>query len=378
MGNTKNYKVLDIILSNNEYPIYIGQNLLLDNSLLRKQVGSSQVFIVTNTKIAPLYLNNLLEAYKDIDCKYIVIKDGEQYKNQESLFKIFDKLANYKFHRDATIVALGGGVIGDLSAFAASTYLRGVPLIHIPTSLLAKVDSSIGGKTAINHFESKNMIGSFYHPQAIIMDINTLLTLPNREFKAGFAEIIKYAILVGGDFLESTLNFFHHKNLATSTISDFDINSIELLITKCCQIKVNFIKNDELDKNGLRALLNLGHTFAHALETITKYQRFLHGEAVAIGLFLAASLSYDIGILDKQSLKMIESLLINADLPRYIPIDIDLDVLFSLMLNDKKIKHNKISFVLIKSFGECYLETNLTESFVKSFLTNHGNFEAHK
>lgn len=258
------------------------------------------------------------------------------------------------------MIALGGGVIGDITGFAASTYQRGVPFIQVPTSLLAQVDASVGGKTAINHPAGKNMIGSFYQPQAVIIDVSTLHSLADREFKAGLAEIIKYAILEGGDFLKD----LHHQ--LKNGISK---NSEELphLIAQCCTIKARFVVSDERE-HGVRALLNLGHTFGHALEAYTHYQRWLHGEAVAIGLYCAAFLSYEIGLIDYSIVELIEQMLEWSGLPHKIPKEIDLTQLTHLMSLDKKIKNGCLRFVVLRDFGDCYLDDKVTEHHVYKAL----------
>jgi len=352
---------LIIRLPNHEYPVIIGHNALADEDTLRRYLFAKQVLIVTNDTIAPIYLNYLQSAFADRQCDVVILKDGEIFKNQESLFTIYDTLIAKKHHRDTTLIALGGGVIGDLTGFAAATYQRGVHFIQIPTTLLAQVDAAIGGKTAINHAQAKNMIGSFYQPDAVIMDLNTLKTLPLREFRAGLAEIIKYALLVGGDFLELVdealqegLSVNHSKKLPA-------------IIGECCRIKAQFVQEDEREI-GRRALLNLGHTFAHALETYTHYTRWLHGEAVAIGLYCAALLSNQQAQLDEKALHLIDKMLIMAKLPRRIPRDINLDTLRACMSQDKKIKNNNLRFVLMKAIGNCYIDNNVSENSLRSVL----------
>jgi 3-dehydroquinate synthase len=362
MGKVNHIEAFDILLLKDKYPVYVGENLLADISLLREQVRSQQVFIVTNKSVSSLYLEVITQAFADMQCNVVVLEDGEQFKNQQSLLEIYDSLISQQHHRDTTIFALGGGVIGDITALVASTYQRGVRLVHLPTTLLAQVDSSIGGKTAINHLHAKNMIGSFYHPHAVIMDVNTLLTLSPREFRAGFGEIIKYGLLVGGDFLKSLLLIFD-----TSFTSE-NIDSLAPIISKCCQIKASIVSQDECEKNGHRQLLNLGHTFAHALEVVTNYKRWLHGEAVAIGLYCAALLSFQLGYFSRKDLDFVDYLLTKSKLPSRIPADIDIALLQKTMWNDKKIENNILSFVLIRSFGDCYLDANVSDLNLKYVL----------
>ena len=351
---------LAIQLGNHEYPLYIGRNLLTDSELLNRHVQAGQVLIVTNDTIAPLYLDYVQQAFKSIQCDVLVLADGETHKNQTSLFAIYDALISKRHNRDTTLVALGGGVIGDITGFAAATYQRGVRLIQIPTTLLAQVDASIGGKTAINHGQAKNMLGSFYQPHAVIMDLNALETLPEREFRAGLAEVIKYGVLAGGEFL-TRLKLILATGLTPAS------PSLPELIAQCCRIKAEFVQEDERE-SGRRVLLNLGHTFAHALESCTQYERWLHGEAVAIGLYCAALFSYQRGLIKKYDLALVDLLLEEAHLPRRIPQDIDLTTLHALMFNDKKIKNKTLRFVLMKGLGDCYLDDQVTDESLRRVL----------
>jgi 3-dehydroquinate synthase len=347
------YAQVDVSLPGHQYPIVICRKGLDDSSFLRRFVSSQQILIVTNTTIAPLYLKFIQSAFEEVQCDVLLLEDGEEYKNQQSLFAIYDVLLQNRHHRDTTIIALGGGVIGDLAGFAASTYQRGVSFVQIPTTLLAQIDASVGGKTAINHAMGKNMIGSFYQPQSVLIDLDTLDTLPEREFRSGLAEMIKYALLAGGDFLQK---------LSYSLKQGLTAKNPELpeLIACCCKIKATIVALDEKETNQ-RALLNLGHTFAHALETYTHYQKWLHGEAVAIGLYCAAVLSCKMGLLDTKAVELVEQMLQYAKLPHKIPKSIDLDELRDLMSLDKKIKNNCLRFVVIKEPGICYLDDKVTE-----------------
>lgn len=353
-------KQLDVSLPGYHYPIIICRNGLDNPELLYSFIKSQQVLIVTNQTIAPLYLKHLQSVFSTIQCDVVVLPDGEEYKNKDNLFTIYDSLVQNKHHRDSTLIALGGGVIGDLAGFAASTYQRGIHFIQLPTTLLAQIDASVGGKTAINHPLGKNLIGSFYQPRAVIIDLNTLNTLPEREFKAGLAEMIKYGILVGGDFF---------RQLSKALKEGLTVQSSQLadLITQCCQIKAQFVEGDEKEA-GQRALLNLGHTFAHALEAYTHYEYWLHGEAVAIGLYCAAVLSFKKGLIDMQAVEQIELMLHYAALPHKIPTFINLDQLCDLMRLDKKIKNNCLRFVVIHKPGDCYLDDKISEDCLRSAL----------
>lgn len=362
MAKFELYAEVDVSISGHQYPIIICRNGLIDADVINRFITSKQVLIVTNRTIAPLYLSFLQSTLSSRQCDVILLEDGEEHKNQRSLFAIYDSLIQNKHHRDTSIIALGGGVIGDITGFAASTYQRGVPFIQIPTTLLAQVDASVGGKTAINHPAGKNMIGSFYQPQAVIMDLNTLRTLPEREFRSGVAEMIKYALLVGGNFLKLIQEVLR-QGLTV------DNPQLPLLIAECCRIKAKIVEQDEKE-SGQRALLNLGHTFAHALETYTNYQRWLHGEAVAIGLYCVSVLSEKMGLLDKSVVGQVEQMLIDAGLPHKIPSTIDLSKLRDLMSLDKKIKNNCLRFVVIKKPGVCYLDDSVTEDCLHSTLIN--------
>ena len=361
MAKPKLQHKLDIECPSHQYPIYIGQGLLDDPLLLRSHILGPQVLIVTNDTIAPLYLERVQQALASLQCDVVILPDGEMHKHLNSLYAIYDALIVHEHHRDTTLIALGGGVIGDITGFAAATYQRGVRFIQLPTTLLSQVDSSVGGKTAVNHPMAKNMIGSFYQPDAVIMDINTLTTLPPREFYAGFSEIIKYGLLMGGAFLVKLDQLLLEglKPTLTTALSD--------LIADCCRIKATFVQEDERER-GRRALLNLGHTFGHALESYTHYQRWLHGEAVSIGLYCAALLSYQLGHLSEADLVHVDSMLQSAQLPRRIPKDIDLKQLQVLMLKDKKVNNHRLHLVLFKTIGDCYIESTLSEDTIDQAL----------
>lgn len=361
MAKFEIYQQVTVSCIEHNYPIYIGINLLSDAEILRRHIKSLQVLIVTNSTIAPLYLSRVQQAFSMMQCEVVVIPDGEQHKNEKQLFAIYDALIKQHHHRDTTLVALGGGVVGDITGFAAATYQRGVNFIQLPTTLLAQVDASIGGKTAINHPFGKNMIGNFHQPQAVLIDLITLKTLPAREFRAGLAEVIKYGLLVGGEFL-------HRLNvMLANELAPVDSQQFAELIAHCCEIKAGIVSQDEKE-SGCRALLNLGHTFAHALEACTHYQRWLHGEAVAIGLYCAALLSHQLGYITKTDLDFVDKLLANAKLPRRIPKDLDLLNLQAMMFNDKKVKNNTLRFILIKAFGDCYLENGVTKEDLRRVL----------
>lgn len=330
------------------YPIMIGHSLVSHDDMLASFIEGSQVLVVTNDRVAPLYLDAILQHLKHKQLDVVILADGEAHKSLDSAQVIFDALLAGSHHRDTTIVALGGGVIGDLAGFVAATYQRGVALIHLPTSLLAQIDAAIGGKTAVNFHHYKNLIGSFYHPKAVLIDPEYLHSLPMREYRAGFGEVIKYGMLIGGKFLQTL----------EANIKELSINpshpELLALITTCCRYKASIVQADPTEQ-GTRALLNLGHTVAHALEALSQNKRWLHGEAVAIGLYCAALLSHQLGVLSQQDLDTLDSLLKNSGLPHRIPADVSLEPLIDLMMMDKKVKNQEIRFVLMRTAGDCYL-----------------------
>ncbi|RUR12665.1 3-dehydroquinate synthase [Legionella sp. km772] len=356
MAKFKTYTLVNVSLAECQYSIRICSNALTNSEFWHSIIPSKQVLIVSNQTVAPFYLDALKNALKEKQCDVVILPDGEEHKNQENLFSIYNELIQKKHHRDTTVLALGGGVIGDITGFAAATYQRGVGFIQIPTTLLAQVDASVGGKTAINHPLGKNLIGSFYQPQAVIIDVETLKTLPEREFRAGLGEVIKYAVLEGGAFYDEVQTLLERGLTKASP-------ELPYLISQCCQIKARFVESDE-QEHGIRALLNLGHTFAHALETYTHYKQWLHGEAVAIGLYCATILSFELGLIDSSVVECIEQMLKWAGLPHKIPKDVDLKELIQLMNLDKKIKNGCLRFVVIRKPGNCYLNDQITEHYV--------------
>ena len=341
-------QTLTVALGDRAYPIHIGGGLLSRPGLILPHLKSSQVAIVTNTTVGPLYLDHLqhLLQEKGIQVVPIVLPDGEAYKNEDSLKQIYDALLTHRMERKATLIALGGGVIGDLTGFAAATYLRGVPFIQIPTTLLAQVDSSVGGKTGINHPLGKNMIGAFYQPQLVLADTDTLNTLPDRELSAGLAEIIKYGLIRDMAFLE-WLETNMDKLLAR------DPAALSYAIFRSCENKAEVVAADERE-SGNRALLNLGHTFGHAIENGMGYGAWLHGEAVGTGMIMAADLSRRLGWLSEADVARARALIMKAGLPCVAP-DLGFDKYLDLMGLDKKVEGGKIRFVLLKSLGDAVI-----------------------
>ena len=351
-------KILNVALGDKSYPIYIGIDLLSMKSLFVDQIQGRQVMIVTNKTIAPLYLDKLRSILDGFNVQSVILPDGEEFKKLETLNKVFDALLEAKFDRTSTLIALGGGVIGDITGFAAASYQRGVGFIQVPTTLLSQVDSSVGGKTGINHELGKNMIGAFYQPKAVIIDVNTLNTLSNQEFSAGMAEVIKYGLLGNADFLSML-----EANIESIMARKKDL--IIEVIFNCCQDKARIVELDEFEK-GKRALLNLGHTFGHGIENAFGYGNYLHGEAVSIGMVMAAKLSKDEGNLSHEETLRGESILSKADLPISINKTIDSETLITAMSLDKKSIDGKIRLVLLKSLGDSYLTDSYSnENFMK-------------
>jgi len=336
---------LDVDLGDRSYPIVIGRGLLDDGALLTRHIaGSGKVAIVTNTTVAPLYLEKVAAPLRAAgrEVVTIILPDGEEYKNWQSLNLVFDALLANKCDRKTTLVALGGGVIGDLTGYAAASYMRGVPFVQIPTTLLAQVDSSVGGKTGINHPLGKNMIGAFYQPRAVIADTATLDTLPARELSAGLAEVIKHGAILDAGFFD----WIEH-NIGKLVARDHD--ALAHAILRSCEIKSDVVKRDERE-GGLRAVLNFGHTFGHAIENGLGYGQWLHGEAVGCGMVMAADLSHRLGLLDHASVERIRTLTRAAGLPVLAP-DLGLERWIELMEVDKKNEGGAIKFILLKPLG---------------------------
>ncbi|MDM8568481.1 3-dehydroquinate synthase [Thiotrichales bacterium HSG1] len=335
---------LQVELGTRSYPIYIGQNLLKQADLIISHIQSKQVLIVSNETVAPLYLNKILSSLENFETKSVILPDGEQYKNLIVLNQIFDTLLRQHFNRQTTLIALGGGVVGDMTGFAAACYQRGVNFIQIPTTLLAQVDSSVGGKTGVNHSLGKNMIGAFHQPQNVLIDTDTLKTLDKRQFSAGLAEVIKYSLI-------NDLEFFEWLEANMTALLQQEPSALSFAIIKSCQNKANIVAEDEKEK-GKRALLNLGHTFGHAIETGAGYGKYLHGEAIAIGIKLAAEFSVKLGWLDENAVSRIVNLLKKAALPTEMPKELTAAKMLELMQVDKKVVDGKIRLVLMQGLGK--------------------------
>jgi len=354
-------KTININLKNRGYPIYVGEGLLENYGLLKKHISNKKVVIITNYKVAPLYLQkitNILSNEKGIIP--IIIPDGEPFKNLETLNLIYDSLLTNKANRQVTLIALGGGVIGDITGFAAATFMRGVDFIQIPTTLLSQVDSSVGGKTGVNHPLGKNMIGAFYQPKCVIADISLLKTLPDNELSAGLAEVIKYGLIRDSSFFE----WLEHN---IEGIMKRDPQLLTQSVIRSCQNKADIVEADEFE-SGIRAILNLGHTFGHAIETATGYGKWLHGEAIAVGMVMAAYLSEQMGWLSREENQRIKSLIIHANLP-INPPEISKQKFLDLMQLDKKTKEDQINLVLQQGIGKAILTADYNiEKFHNTLL----------
>jgi len=348
--------ILKVSLGDRSYPIYIGEGLVDQQEHFSAHIKGDDVFVVTNTTVAPLYLHRVLDQLSEYRCETAILPDGEPYKSLDTANQLYTDLLEKRFGRSSTLIALGGGVVGDITGFVAATYQRGVNFIQVPTTLLAQVDSSVGGKTGVNHPLGKNMVGAFFQPQCVLIDTRTLETLSERELCAGLAEVIKYGLINDSQFfcwIEEHLN----------KILNREFKSLEYAIRRSCHNKVLIVQADEKERTGQRALLNLGHTFAHAIETGLGYGEWLHGEAVGCGLIMAADLSQRLGWLSPADVERICNLIERAHLPTYAPSSISPERFVDLMSVDKKIVNGQLRLVLLKAIGNAILthEFDLTK-----------------
>jgi 3-dehydroquinate synthase len=352
-------ETLSVSLGERSYPILVGKQLLGQRELITPHLASRQVCIVTNDVVAPLYLNKLKSILPDFQVQVVILPDGEKYKTLETVCQIYDSLLTQNFSRSSTLIALGGGVIGDMTGFAAATYQRGVNYIQIPTTLLAQVDSSVGGKTGVNRPLGKNMVGAFYQPKCVLADIATLETLAERELKAGLAEVIKYGLINNVEFYA-----WLEQNLSLLLARDADALTHAILVS--CSEKAQIVASDEREE-GIRAILNLGHTFGHAIETATGYSEWLHGEAVATGMVMASDLSWRLGLLTKDEAGKIKKLIAAAGLP-VSPPDIGVQTFLNLMGKDKKADQGKIKFILLEAIGKARVQANISPDLLIATL----------
>lgn len=356
---------LTVNLADRSYPIHIGPGLLARGELIAQHLPQRKAVIVTNTVVAPLYLEALQAslAQQQIAVQSIVLPDGEAHKDWRTLNEVFDALLTHRAERKTTLIALGGGVIGDLTGFAAAVFQRGAPFIQIPTTLLAQVDSSVGGKTAINHPLGKNMIGAFYQPRVVIADTDTLKTLPDRELSAGIAEVVKYGLIGDAKFfawLEANMDRLVARDPAALT------HAIEV----ACHNKAIVVASDEREES-VRAMLNFGHTFGHAIESGLGYGKWLHGEAVAAGMVIAARVSQRMGLLNATGVERTIRLLRRARLPVLGP-KLGVDRYLELMGHDKKIEGGKLRFILLRGIGDAFISDAVPREVLGVVLSGEG------
>lgn len=350
---------LTVHTQSHDYPIVITSQCDMATEIA-PYIKGKQVMIVTNDTVAPLYLQALVSGLEnDFKVMSVILPDGEQYKNQQHIDMVYDALMDNHCSRDVTLVALGGGVVGDMTGFAAASFMRGVNFIQIPTTLLSQVDSSVGGKTGINHPKGKNMIGAFWQPQMVLADMHTLTTLPQRELSAGMAEVIKYALIMDAAFLT-----WLERNMAA--LMSLDKVVLAEAVARCCQYKADIVAQDEREA-GKRALLNFGHTFGHVIETHEGYGQWLHGEAVAAGMVQAAKLSQQMGWIYEKDVQHICDVLESAKLPT-LPPQIDLETALGLMQHDKKVKSGQVRLILLKSVGDAVVTADFDSALLDAVL----------
>jgi 3-dehydroquinate synthase len=350
-------------LGERSYDIFIGRNILGNVSVSLQSFGlSPKLAIVSNPTVYPLYGRVVTDSLKkgSFDVLTVTIPDGEEYKDLLWVGHMYDELLKAKLDRSSSLIALGGGVIGDITGFAASTYMRGISYIQIPTTLLAQVDSSVGGKTGVNHKLGKNMIGTFWQPRLVWIDVETLKTLPKREFLAGLAEVIKYGVIWDEELFDF-LEFRRHE------ILNLNSNALMYIIKRSCEIKAAVVSRDERE-SGLRSILNFGHTIGHAIETATGYRKYLHGEAVAIGMCLEARLSSMLTFIDNNTVLRIKALIDSYALPSEMPSDIDIEHLLSSIELDKKAVAGELRFILPEKIGRVRIHKGMSEKMVKDLL----------
>lgn len=344
------------------YPISIGAGLLSDRDLLRRDIPGESLLVVSSSTIAPLYLERLRAGLGDRRVVHCILPDGEQHKTLQTVGWVIDALVGNKLHRDGTLIALGGGVVGDITGFAAACYQRGIAFVQCPTTLLAQVDSSVGGKTGVNHPGGKNLIGAFHQPIAVVADTDTLRTLPDRELQAGLAEVIKYGCVWDPLFFDWLL-------INMPRLLARDADALSYAIARSCEIKAKVVSLDEREQ-GLRAILNFGHTFGHAIEAATHYKEFLHGEAVALGMIMAADLSRRLSLIDADAFTRVQDLVAAAGLPTEAP-RIGVERALELMRMDKKVLAGTIRLVLMEKLGRAVVLSSYSQDALLATLQEH-------
>jgi 3-dehydroquinate synthase len=352
--------MLTVNLPHCSYPIYIGHSIFTHKEFWKALIPGSQVCIVTNETIAPLYLSQFIEVFSDYSCSTIILPDGEAHKKIDVFLQVIDTLVVDQHRRSTTLIALGGGVIGDVTGFVAACYQRGVGFIQVPTTLLAQVDAAIGGKVGINYRAMKNFIGTFYQPNAVIIDTVFLATLPEREFRAGLAEVIKYGLI-------QDKIFFDYLCQNIEAILRRSPDFLSYVIEVSCRIKICFVEQDEYDKHGRRALLNFGHTFGHALESVMNYT-ILHGEAVAWGMRKACQLSQRLGYLSQEEVVRVRNLLEQCNLLISTPAGVAAEALITSMRTDKKNSDDNVRLILLKSLGEAFIADTVSPQMIREVL----------
>lgn len=355
-------ETLKVDLGERSYPIFIGEGLLGNSELLVPYIAGQQVMIVTNETVAPLYLEQLKTGLEGFQVDEVILPDGEEFKNAASLDLIYTELLKKRHNRKTTLIALGGGVVGDMCGYAAASYQRGVDFIQVPTTLLSQVDSSVGGKTGINHPLGKNMIGAFHQPNVVIADTSTLRTLPERELSAGIAEVIKYGLIRDPEFLS-----WIESNI--ENLLKCDSEALTKAIFESCRNKAEIVAEDELE-SGCRALLNLGHTFGHAIEAHQGYGKWLHGEAVGTGMVMAAHMSRELGWLSSDEYTQVCSLVEKAKLPARSPDNMTPDDFVEYMSLDKKNLDHRIRLVLLKKLGEAVITSDYPQDVFMNTLSS--------
>ena len=356
-------KIVNISLETSCYDIYINDSFF-DFKSIQHLLVNRKIAIVSNETVAPIYLDELISTLstEKENIYPCILPDGEQHKNTQSWLSILNFLADNQFNRSDLLISLGGGVICDMTGFAAASWMRGIDFIQVPTSLLAQVDASVGGKTGINHPKGKNLIGAFHQPKAVIINTSTLKTLPQREYKSGLGETIKYGLI-------NQIEFKQWLEENSQAIIAQDLPILTQLIAKCCQFKADIVQQDEREA-GIRALLNLGHTFGHAIETVTNYTRYTHGEAVAIGMVIAAELSDILKLSNGTLRKETQKHLHDFDLLTKLPLDIDAKQVLDLMRLDKKVVNNRHRLILMNSLGDAIIKTNVCEEDILQAILN--------
>ena len=358
-------KKIIVELGDRSYPIYAGNDLLSKSNLLAKNIRSKQVMVVSNTTVAPLYLEKLMQslqglASEGLEINSVILPDGEQYKTFDAVNDIITALLNKRYSRNCCLLALGGGVVGDITGFAAACYQRGVDFIQLPTTVLAQVDSAVGGKTGVNHAAGKNMIGAFHQHRAVIADTSVLDTLNDREVSAGFAEVVKYGLIRDARFFD-----WLEDNIVK--LINRDADALAYIIEQSCSNKAEIVAEDERE-SGIRAILNLGHTFGHAIETGLGYGKWLHGEAIALGMLMAADLSHRMGWVSEDVTDRIEKILLELNLPVALPEDLDPVMMRELMSVDKKAKDGMLFLILLKGIGEAVVTDEFNEDLLMETL----------